>query len=303
MSCEGSSDTPDEFGCDEGSYGDAQVTIASLPSQPVLVDLSSDSGEDNMSIVPYEGVVKDIEPLRMSLVDAESSGEPSISEPTHILPKNHASRIDGRLMRGFKLMYRFPESIEVRALKSFERIDYKIPGWIGFYERPLRDGFRFPVPRLAWEVLDHFGISPSQLMPNAWRVLMAVECMAHRLDMNFSVGDLMYSYYLKEHLTEKGRYLLISRPKMEPLVHGLTTNDRGDWQKYYFFVRGAMVFGLAGPGRIPEHWETSSECFLFFCFSLEVFFNLRLLFSLIQVIIVIELLVARLGPLQTLVVC
>ena len=154
MSSKGSSDTPEEFRSDERSCDDAQVTIASLPPETTLVDLSSDSGEENMSIVPYEEVAKDIEPIRTIFNDAESSGDPSTSEPTHILPKNPASLMDDSLMRLYKLMYRFPELIENRIPRSHERVDYKIPGWIGFYERPFRDSFRFPVPRLAWELPD-----------------------------------------------------------------------------------------------------------------------------------------------------
>ena len=51
------------------------------------------------------------------------------------------------------------------------------------------------------------------------------------------------------------------RQKREHLVLGLTTNDRGDWQKSYFFVRGKGVFGSNGRGEIPEHWSSSSEYF------------------------------------------
>ena len=96
-------------------------------------------------------------------------------------------------------------------------------------------------------------------MPNTWRILLSIEVMAFRLGIYYGIRDLLYTYYLKEHVKEKGRYHLFLHQKREQVVLGLTTNDRGDWQKFYFFVRGEKVFGDSGRGRIPEHWSTSSE--------------------------------------------
>ena len=83
--------------------------------------------------------------------------------------------------------------------------------------------------------------------------------MSYKLGIYYGIRDLLYSYYLKEHVKEKERYHLFLRQKRDPLVLGLTTNDRGDWQKYYFFVRAEKIFGESGQGRIPEQWSTSSE--------------------------------------------
>ena len=125
---------------------------------------------------PPLGIPTKVTPLRSILpAIGESSGLPSTSEPTNILTKNPASRVTEKSMREIKLKYRFPSSIEVRLASSSERIDYKVPGWIGFYERAFIDGFRFPIPKLVWEVLNHYQLAPSQLMPNTWRILLSIE--------------------------------------------------------------------------------------------------------------------------------
>ena len=98
---------------------------------------------------PPLGVPTEAIPLRSFPAIGESSGIPSTSEPTNILTKNPASRVTEKSMREMKLKYKFPSTIEVRLVSSTERIDYKIPGWIGFYERPFVDGFRFPIPKLV----------------------------------------------------------------------------------------------------------------------------------------------------------
>ena len=253
----GSSDTPQDMYIDSpirieissSGEGDVNTTSAERPS-------------GNMRLViaePLLGIPKDIEPLRFLPASCESSGTPSTSEPTNILNNNPASRVSERMMREMKILYRIPKSIEVRVPNLSDRIDFKIPGWTGFYERPLEDGFRFPIPKLGWELLNHFEIAPSQLMPNSWRIILSIEVMAYKLGIYYGIRDLLYTYYLKEHVKDKGRYLLFLRQKRDPLVLGLTTNDRGDWQKFYFFMRAEKIFGESGQGRIPEQWSTSSE--------------------------------------------
>ena len=69
----------------------------------------------------------------------------------------------------------------------------------------------------------------------------------------------MYTYYRKEHLTEKGRYTLYLRRKKEQIVMRLPTNDRGNWQSDYFFVKNEGIFGSTGMGRISEYWSSFSE--------------------------------------------
>ena len=67
---------------------------------------------------------------------------------------------------------------------SHERVDWVVPGWVAVYELMLKDGMRFPIPRLIWDVWNHYDIVPSQLMPNVWRVLMSLESLSiqHRID-------------------------------------------------------------------------------------------------------------------------
>ena len=96
-------------------------------------------------------------------------------------------------------------------------------------------------------------------MPNAWRILLSIECLAFEQGVFFEVNDVTYTYYLNEHLTEKWRYTLYIRHKKEQLVMGLPTNDRGNWQSDYFFVKNEGIFGSTGMGHISEYWSLISE--------------------------------------------
>jgi hypothetical protein len=46
-------------------------------------------------------------------------------------------------------------------------------GDLFFYEKMLLAGLRFPLPDIARELVLFLGVSPSQLIPNAWRYLLA----------------------------------------------------------------------------------------------------------------------------------
>ena len=144
-----SSETDEEVTYNEWSYQDL--------IEGGVVTLARPSLE-----IPTEAI-----PLRSLPAIGESSDYPSTSEPTNLLSKNPASRMTGKMLRELSHMYRFPESLELRVPSSNERIDYKVPGYVGFYVRSFFVGLRFPIPRLVWEVLNHFEIAPSQLMPNA----------------------------------------------------------------------------------------------------------------------------------------
>ncbi len=161
----------------------------------------------------------------------------------------------------WRYMYRIPASVEVRVPSHHERVDWVVPGWTAVYELMLRDGMRFPIPRLIRDVCDHYEIAPSQLMPNAWRVLMSLESLGSRHGVDCELGEVLFSYYLKEHDVDKGRYKLIARVGRVPVVTCLRTNDRG-WKDRYLFVRGDLVWGPRGPGGASGHWKSTSKEFI-----------------------------------------
>ena len=68
--------------------------------------------------------------------------------------------------------------MEIRVPTTHERVDWVVPSKVTVYELMLKDGMRFPISRLIRDVYDHYEIAPSQLMPNAWRVLMSLESLS-----------------------------------------------------------------------------------------------------------------------------
>ena len=134
-------------------------------------------------------------------------------------------------------------------------------GWVAVYELMLKDGMRFPILTLIRDMCNHYEIALSQLMPNAWRVLISLESLSihHGADCEL---EMLFSYYLKEHNTDKGHFKLITRIGRAPIVTCLCTNDRG-WKDRFLFVRGDLVWGPRGPGGVSGHWKATSKEFVF----------------------------------------
>ena len=83
-----------------------------------------------------------------------------------------------------------------------------------------------------------------------------------RSGIEFGVSELLYTYFLREHDHEKGRYNLYVRQDRVQLVNHLRTNDRR-WKQSYFFTRGDLVFGLSRQGDAPSFWKAFGEFILF----------------------------------------
>ncbi|KAL5543291.1 hypothetical protein UlMin_011001 [Ulmus minor] len=191
-------------------------------------------------------------------VDAESDLESHPGEG--MLLKNPRSSVATEDIRLWRYMYGIPPSVEIRVPTAHERVDWVVPGWVAIYELMMKDGMRFPIPRLLRDVYDHYEIAPSQLMPNAWRVLMSLESLSVRNGVDCELGEVLFSYYLKEHDKDKGRFKLIAGVGRAPIITYLRTNDRG-WKDRFIFVRGDLVWGPRGPGGISGHWKATSRDF------------------------------------------
>ena len=63
---------------------------------------------------------------------------------------------------------------------------------------------RLSIPKLVRDVLNHFEVTASQLMPNVWRLLMLLECLSMQHGVKCDIREVLFSYYLEEHDIDKG---------------------------------------------------------------------------------------------------
>ena len=107
--------------------------------------------------------------------------------------------LDADTLGRFKDRFQFLERVRVRLPSEEERACHFFPVEVCFYESAFVYGLRFPIHPFLIELLDHFGITPRQLMPNSWRIIanyMGIWLAIMDGDM-LKVDEIVYLYRLK----------------------------------------------------------------------------------------------------------
>ena len=89
---------------------------------------------------------------------------------------------------------------------------------------------------------------------------MSLKSLSVRHGVDYELGEVLFSYYLKEHDKDKGRFKLKARVGHAPIVMCLRTNDRA-WKDTFISVKGNLVWGPRGPGSVSGHWKATSKKF------------------------------------------
>ena len=223
----------DDDGVDSRSHNVYRRVTIEDPSTPVSI---------NARGMLEQGAVYAIasavdHPEYIEVPEASTSGR-----PLGILNDSPASLVTERMLPGIRTMYGIPNDVELRASREHKRADWDIPGWTCLYEYTFRLGFRFPIPQLVRRMLLYYDLAPGQLMPNTWRILLGLGILCERNGVQFGLGCLLHNYYLKEHLTDTGRYSLVPRSKKTELIIDTKSNDR-NWKDTFFFAKGPPVDG------------------------------------------------------------
>lgn len=65
------------------------------------------------------------------------------------------------------------------------------------YSLALLVGFKLPLHPMAVELLKRYNISPHQVVPNTWMVLVAVPAINANMGINLGQDELLSIYYFK----------------------------------------------------------------------------------------------------------
>lgn len=101
---------------------------------------------------------------------------------------------------------------------------------------------------LVEELCTWVGIHLSQLASVTIRLLICVDRLNEKHNLEFSAKYFFYSYFVKHKKPDTGHFLLNVRPHERILVLGFSSNKRC-WKDKYFFVKGAtrLTKGLSYP--------------------------------------------------------
>ena len=134
------------------------------------VDIAATSGRASEVTEPLDFEDEPVMATVGSVVTSWPSG--------NFLKVNPSSSFKEFDMLKLRYKYQISSSMEIRTPLPHEHVDWNVQGWWSFYEFAFEAGFRFPMPKLVREVVSHFKIALSQMIPNAWRILMSLECIS-----------------------------------------------------------------------------------------------------------------------------
>ena len=171
--------------------------------------------------------------------------------------------LDAKILSRFSQRFQFSDRVRVRLPRPEERACHFSPGEVCFYEAASLSGLRFPVHPFIMELLNHFRITPRQLIPNSLRIVvsyMEIWLAATDRDM-IKVDELVYLYCLKES-KEYGYYELVPWVREARIVRDLPSSFRY-WKSRLFFVFGDEFKNLSSEvwGDVPKllrRWGTPS---------------------------------------------
>ena len=145
--------------------------------------------------------------------------------------------------------YSLSSSIILWVPAPEERASSLRQGQIAIYVTFFDIGFRGVIPVLIASLCDFFEISPSQLNPPSWRLLVAIQNLGDLENLSFGINEVLFSYHLAPLNGNEGRLHLRPRSGL-PIVEELPRGDRKEsafskkWQERYHwnFVGRSMGY-------------------------------------------------------------
>ncbi|KAH0879608.1 hypothetical protein HID58_067002 [Brassica napus] len=152
-----------------------------------------------------------------------------------------ASAVGEDELAEWRSRYSLPSFVILLVPTSEERASSYIPGEITVYEDFFDSGLRGVIPALIVGLCYLFEISPSQLNPPAWRILIAIQNLGDLEYLSLGINEVLFAYHLAPLNGGEGRFHLRPRSVL-PIVEELPKNDRKEpvfnkkWQERYNFM-------------------------------------------------------------------
>ncbi|XP_004966688.1 uncharacterized protein LOC101759474 [Setaria italica] len=125
------------------------------------------------------------------------------------------------------------------------------PGAVCVYAHALEAGMRVPLHGFFCEALAHFGVAPSQVAPNGWRVMAAFVVLSHFAGVPPSLAVFRHFFSLCAHKL-RGWYWFRGKDSAGTLFKGLPLSLKG-WKEEFFFLRSPT------PWPCPVKWGEPSK--------------------------------------------
>ena len=153
----------------QGSSSEGNPRVDSPSARALSQDGARPSGRDTDEVNSDDVEAVDFEETpdiaETEVLEAESDAGSHPGEG--MLLKNPRLSVKTEDIKLWRYMYRVPLSVGIWVPTTHERVDWVVPGWVAVYELMLKDGMRFPIPRLIKDVCDHYEIADAERLEGA----------------------------------------------------------------------------------------------------------------------------------------
>ncbi|CAL5046319.1 unnamed protein product [Urochloa decumbens] len=124
------------------------------------------------------------------------------------------------------------------------------PGAVCVYADALEAGMRVPLRPFFAEFLSYFGLAPSQLAPNCWRLMAAFAALCRSAGVHPPpVAVFRHHFGLRALKNVKGIYCFVGKDTGVALFTGLPDSIKG-WKERFFFLKSSS----SAPWPCPVLW-------------------------------------------------
>uniref|UniRef100_A0A2N9HC16 Uncharacterized protein n=1 Tax=Fagus sylvatica TaxID=28930 RepID=A0A2N9HC16_FAGSY len=156
-------------------------------------------------------------------------------------------------MAVFRHVYEIPNNVGLRYVHWSDALNPATGDLLIPVVAIVEGGIRFPMDPLLADFLDYLRLSPSQVNPNVFRIVMGTVELNRRLGLELGIHDILRTYIL-HHNTKTEAYSLRPRDVDFTLVNGLPDTNRG-FDEDYLIVSGEwFLLGHKCPTRdgVPD---------------------------------------------------
>ena len=164
-------------------------------------------------------------------------------------------------MAVFRHLYEIPNDVRLRYVHWFDVLNPPTGDLLILVVAIVAGGIRFPMAPLLADFLSYFRLSPSQVNPNIFRIVMGTVELNRRLGPELSIHDIVRTYIL-HHNTKTDACSLRPRDVNFTLVNGLPNTNCG-------FDDDFLI--VSGEWFLPKHKCLTRDrvpglsCLMLFC--------------------------------------
>ncbi|KAL2487434.1 Plus3 domain-containing protein [Abeliophyllum distichum] len=245
-----------EVGSDSGrealSWGRGQEEEEAVSSGRVVEGLDED---EVLSPAPITAVPPRVRPSEQDETRGERVVEPGsmsrreaeVASGLRTAPewkcRFFPSEVSEGQLREWHQMYRVPDDVEFVVPGPDDRADDPPLGTVALNQAILAAGLRLPFPRVVRKFLREWGIAPTQLCPNGWRILIGLLVLWDQLGFpRPSIGDFHSLYSFKSDGKRSGWWYASVKARTGGSFVTQTPDSIKNWKKFWFFVRGPWQF-------------------------------------------------------------